>query len=407
MYDGIHDELQKDMQILIEGNKIAAVGKDLPVPADVEVIDLSDVTVTPGLIDAHVHADFVDINGNFQDRLLATDNWRMMSTLHCANKTLRRGFTTIRVMGTFRSSSYVRVDAKRSIDEGWMEGSRLVVSQGLATTGSHGDMTTSFRKNPMLTDFLEDSYLAVGNGAEFFRKEVRKQKKYDCDFIKIMATGGFASPNDSPEDQQLSDSELEAIIGTAHEVRMTVTAHAYTPKLMQNLIRLGIDGLEHGSMMDEETARLMEEKGTYLVPTFSPFNEIIRVDEAAMAKKPIAFQRKLRQYAQRMIDGRKIIVDSKIKLGYGTDFVSVHNNYESGYEFESMFNSGMDPFRILKAATSVNAEIIERDDIGTIEVGKLADISAWRRDLLTDPKALLDCAFVMKDGIIYQTEKVE
>ena len=157
----------------------------------------------------------------------------------------------------------------------------------------------------------------------------------------------------------------------------------------------------------EDTARLMEESGTYLVPTFSPFNEIIRVDEEAMAKKPIAFQRKLRQYAQRMIDGRQVIVNSKIKLGYGTDFVAVHNNYECGYEYESMFLSGMDPFRILKAATSVNAEILERDDIGTIEVGKKADISAWSRDLLTDPKALLDCAFVMKDGVIYPTEKVE
>ena len=407
LYDGIRDELQNEMQILVKDDKIAAVGKDLEIPAGTEVIDLSNVTVTPGLIDAHVHPDFVDLNGNFQDRLLATDNWRTMATLYCANKTLRRGFTTIRAMGTFRSSSYVLVDAKRAIDEGWMEGSRLVVSQGLATTGSHGDMTTSFRKNPQLCDFLEDSYLSVGNGADFFRREVRKQKKYDCDFIKIMATGGFASPNDSPEDQQLSDEELEAIIGTARELRMTVTAHAYTPKLMQNLIRLGINGIEHGSMMDEDTARLMEESGTYLVPTFSPFNEIIRVDEEAMAKKPIAFQRKLRQYAQRMIDGRQVIVNSKIKLGYGTDFVAVHNNYECGYEYESMFLSGMDPFRILKAATSVNAEILERDDIGTIEVGKKADISAWSRDLLTDPKALLDCAFVMKDGVIYPTEKVE
>ncbi|MDD2494988.1 MAG: amidohydrolase family protein [Tissierellia bacterium] len=108
-----------------------------------------------------------------------------------------------------------------------------------------------------------------------------------------------------------------------------------------------------------------------------------------------------------MIKGREVIVNSKLELGYGTGFVSVHNSYDSGYEYSSWMLSGMDPFRILKAATSVNADILERSDIGRIEVGKLADIAAWKRDLLTDHRALLDCAFVMKNGVVYNTEKTE
>ena len=404
LYDGIQDCFQEDMQILVENNIIKEVGRNLKTPTAAETIDLSGKTVTPGLIDAHVHADFWDTRVKFQDRLLFTDNWRMMSTLHCANKALKRGFTTLRTMGSFRSHTQVSVDAKRAIDMGYMEGSRLVVSAGLGTTGSHGDQSGSFSNNPELSDFAEDFSSAIGNGPEFFLKEVRKQRKYGNDFIKIMATGGFATPNDSPEDQQLNDEELKTIIETAHQVGLTVTAHAYSGKLITNLVTMGIDGIEHGAMITEDAARLMETKGTYLVPTFCPYDDIVRLDEKSLASKTPHFRDKLRKYAQRIIDSREIIINSKIKLGYGTDFVAVHNSYDCGYEYDSWIKSGMSPFRILKAATTTNSSILGRDDIGSIEPGKLADISAWGRDLLTDSQALLDCAFVMKDGKVYPTE---
>ncbi len=167
---------------------------------------------------------------------------------------------------------------------------------------------------------------------------------------------------------------------------------------------MGIDGIEHGAMIDEGAARLMEERGTYLVPTFCPYDDIVRLDEKSLASKTPQFRAKLRKYAERIIASREIIVNSKIKLGYGTDFVAVHNNYDCGYEYDSWFKSGMDPFRILKAATAVNAEILERGDIGSIEPGKFADVSAWNGDLLTNSQALLSCAFVMKEGKIYDTE---
>ena len=212
----------------------------------------------------------------------------------------------------------------------------------------------------------------------------------------------------APDDQQLCDEEIEVIIKTAHELGRTVTAHIYNSEQMKKVALMGIDGMEHGSLITEDTARVMEELGTYLVPTFCPYDDIIHLNEETLKKKTPQFQAKLRQYSTRLQEGRKVIINSKIKLGYGTDFVTVHNAYENGYEYESWMNSGIDPFRILKAATSTNAEILGLSHlIGTIETGKIADLSGWKRDLLTDPKALLDCSFVMKEGKTYETITVE
>lgn len=174
---------------------------------------------------------------------------------------------------------------------------------------------------------------------------------------------------------------------------------------MRKLIEFGITGMEHGSLMDEETAKLFEDSGTYLVPTFMPYEDIVHNDEESLAQKSPEYRNKLRFYQDRIRKGREIIVNSKIRLGYGTDMVSVHNNYESGWEYGAWMASGMDPFRILHAATRVNAEICEiADRVGTIEPGKLADIAGWRRNLLKDPDALRDCSFVMKEGRRYPAE---
>lgn len=405
LYDGIKDELQENMSILVENNKIKAVGKNLVVPENCETIDLSHLTVTPGMIDAHVHMDLFDWKFIGRDKLKHSTHWAVLAAAHCAKKTLHRGFTSIRNVGGILGAGYGILEVRDAITEGWYEGSRIVCAPYyLGTTGSHGDSSQAFARNTELSDFMENCSPNVGNGKEFFREQVRHQVKGGADFIKIMATGGFATPNDSPIQQQLSDDELKSILNTSKELGMTVTAHAYTPELIQKLIHMGIDGIEHGAMMDEETAHLFENTNTYLVPTFCPYDEIINLDENALSKKSVPFQRKLRKFSERLVEGRKVIINSKIKIGYGTDFVSVHNPYDCGYEYDSMMRSGMEPFRILKAATKTNSEILGLPDVGTIEPGKLADIAGWKKDLLTDPKALLDCGFVMKDGIEYQPE---
>lgn len=404
LYTGLESRFLTDAEILIHGAKIEAVGHQLPCPENTRILDLRHLTITPGMIDAHMHPEFFDWRDVYRDTIYNSDGYRTLATYCTAERALHGGFTTIRSMGWFRES--YELDVRRAIQEGHLPGARLIVAPHLlGTTGSHGDMTQTVRSNPILSDFMEKQYPGLGNGPEFFTAAVRREKKLGADFIKIMATGGFATPYDDPEDIQLNDAEFQAIFDTARELRISVTAHAYGPRLMKKLINFGITGIEHGSLMDEETARMFEETDTYLVPTFSPFHEAICPNPEKMAQKSPEFQRKLGLYQKRMQEGRKIIVNSRIRLGYGTDFVAGYQNYESGMEFRCMMESGMDAFRILEAATKNNAKICEIDDItGTIEPGKYADIAGWPRDLLTDKDALRDCAFVMKEGIEYEAK---
>lgn len=323
---------------------------------------------------------------------------RALAVSECARKALAGGFTTIRHVGWFQED--FSLDVKRAIDEGYIEGARMIVAPHfLCAPGSHGDSTQKIATNPKLSRFLEECYPTMGSGAEFFRDAVRHEVKLGADFIKIMATGGFFTPNDSPEDKQLSLDEMKAIIETAHSLHTTVTAHAYTTELVTALAELGIDGIEHASLIDEATAKLLEEKDIYVVPTFCPYDEIVLLDEEKLAQKSPEFQRKLRHYRDNLVESREILKKSKLRLGYGTDLVVGYQNYECGREYSAWLRNGMDPFRALKAATAVNADILGiSDKVGTIQPGKYADIAAWSRDLLTDDKALLDCAFVMKEG---------
>ncbi len=398
LYDGVQDALQPKREILIEDGVIIEVGAHTAAPAGCEVIDLSALTVTPGMIDAHVHASFFDWRLLDQDTVYYSDGMRALAAAECARRALSAGFTTIRHVGWFRED--YSLDVKRAIDAGFIQGARMIVAPHfLCTPGSHGDATQKLASNPQLAAFMETQYPTMGNGAEFFRGAVRREVKLGADFIKIMATGGFFTPNDSPEDQQLSRSELAAIIETAHALHRTVTAHAYTSELIDTLANLGIDGVEHASLIDRATVRKLEKKDIYVVPTFCPYDEIVLLDEEKLARKSPEFQRKLWHYRDRLVESRRILMDSDLRLGYGTDLVTGYQNYECGREYSAWLRNGMDPYRALKAATAVNAGILGiADRIGTIEPGKCADIAAWGRDLLRDDKALLDCAFVMKEG---------
>ncbi len=398
LYDGILDELQENREILIKDKYIVEVGEKVNAPENCKIIDLSHLTVTPGMIDAHVHASFFDWREIDKDAVYYSDAMRALAASECARRALAGGFTTIRHIGWFQEDC--SLDVRRAIDAGCIEGARMIVAPHfLCAPGSHGDSTQKMATNPKLARFLENCYPTMGSGAEFFRDAVRHEVKSGADFIKIMATGGFFTPNDSPEDKQLSDDEMKAIIETAHSLHTTVTAHAYTTELVTTLAKLGIDGIEHASLVDEATIKLLEEKDIYVVPTFCPYDEIVLLDEEKLAQKSPEFQRKLRYYRNNLVETRELLKKSNLRLGYGTDLVVGYQNYEGGREYSAWLRNGMDPFRTLKAATAVNADILGISDIvGTIERGKYADIAAWKRDLLTDDKALLDCAFVMKEG---------
>ena len=421
LYDGIRDEIQGKSEILIEDGIIREVGKHTASPAGCRTIDLSGLTVTPGMIDAHVHASFFDWREIPKDTVYYSDGMRALAAAECARKALAGGFTTIRHVGCGRMRAE---GAGRGIYHhppcGMVPGGLLPGRQARYRCGIHpgsandrgaplpvyaGKPWRSVSERgvqPALSGFLEKQYPTMGSGAEFFRDAVRHEVKIGADFIKIMATGGFFTPNDSPEDKQLSDEEMAAIIDTAHSLHRTVTAHAYTGELITTLARLNIDGIEHASLIDKETIRLLEEKDIYVVPTLCPYDEIVLLDEEKLAEKSPEFQRKLRHYRERLVESRRLLFESSIRFGYGTDLVVGYQNYECGREYSAWLRNGISPYRALRAATAENARILGiADKTGTIEPGKLADLAGWSRDLLTDDKALLDCGFVMKEGVEY------
>lgn len=409
LFDGETEKLKENYKIIVEGKFIREVGVDLKCPTDAEVVDLSHLTVTPGLIDAHAHFDFIGPHTFTTYIMTDSDEMKTLNIVYCAKKALDGGFTTVRVLGT-ALNTYGAVDAKRAIDNNMFPGSRLVVApHSLGTTGGHVDFSSVASSNPMIAEKIQGESPAIGSGADFFRQAVRKQVKYGADVIKIVATGGFASPNDSPDDMQLNNEELQAIIETANQLQVNVTAHAYTSKLVENLVSMGIKGIEHGSLISEETIRLMREKGVYLVPTFMPYEEVINLDRNKLSMKSKPFRMKLEKYGNQLIETRKIIVDnilnSDMTIGYGSDIVAVYDNYDCWREFKAWRESGIPALRVLKAATSVNAKILQRPDIGSIGRGKIADIVGWSKDILGDKEAISVCDFVMKEGTIYKDKQ--
>ena len=219
LYDGITEEWMSNQQILVEDDCIAAVGASVPAPEGALEIDLSAYQVTPGLIDAHMHMDFFDWHTVREEVYSTSEESKTLAVARCAKKALQRGFTTVRHVGGITSKGYGVLDVKRAIDAGYLDGARIIAAPlFLCSPGSHGDLSQGFSRNPELSMRLQQDRTTLGNGKDFFIGAVREQIKYGSDFIKIMATGGFFTPNDTPIQQQLNDEELEAIIRTAHDL---------------------------------------------------------------------------------------------------------------------------------------------------------------------------------------------
>jgi imidazolonepropionase-like amidohydrolase len=376
------------------------VGSNVPVPANAKIIDLGDVTLSPGFMDAHTHLT-LDYSGNYNERRLGeidlnVSEQAIRATTY-ARATIEAGFTTVRDLGSrfVGSHEFVDVALRNSINKGVVVGPRmLVATKGIGATGGHFDPTSGFRDflfghEPDYTDGIVDS-------PDDIRKAVRFEVKNGADVIKAAVSGGVLSLADEVDTPQLTPAEMAALVDESHRLRKRVAVHCHGDQAAREAIEAGVDSIEHGSFIKPETLTLMKSKGTFLTPTLMATEWIMnKIDNY-----PPPLQAKAKAAAAARSEMFRNAVKMGIKISFGTD-AAVFPHGQNAKEFKLMVDLGMQPLDALKAATSNTAELLGIvAKTGTLEKGKFADIVAMPGDPTADITATERVSFVMKEGKI-------
>ena len=394
LIDGVSKTPRSNVSIIIEGDRIAAIEDGFIERDDAELIDLSDRTVMPGFMDMHVHLDSeLDPPASFSEKYFMNSADIALRATVYARRTLEAGFTSVRDLGT--SDIAALLGLRNAINKGYVEGPRIFAAgKSIATTGGHADPTNGIRY-----DLRGDPGPADGviNGADDAYKAVRQRYKDGSDVIKLTVTGGVLSLAKSGDNPQFTDTELEAIVSASKDYGFVVAVHAHGAEGMKRAIRAGVDSVEHGTYMDSEAMKLMRKNGTWYVPTISAgkwVGELAEVD----GKLPAVVRPKAAAVGPQIQDTFAQAYKSGVKIAFGTDSgVSPHGL--NAREFTYMVEAGMPPMEAIKSAT-INAAMLlgKVDDLGSIEVGKYADIVAVEGDPLQDISLLERISFVMKGG---------
>jgi imidazolonepropionase-like amidohydrolase len=397
LIDGVADRARGRVTVVVDGDRITAVEPGFRAAgAGDTVVDLSDATVLPELMDMHVHLTSEHSRTSEVDAVKKSESDRAYDSVVYAGRTLLAGFTTVRNVGDQWNTS---IALKRAIDAGKVKGPRVFTSgRSIGTRGGHADASNSF--GPFLSS--GDPRLdTVCNGADSCREAVRQRYKDGADSIKITATGGVLSIAKSGSAPQFTDAELEAVISTAHDYGMKVAAHAHGAEGIKRAVRNGIDSIEHGTFLDDEGIRLMKEKGTHYVPTVSAGRWVYD-----QAQDPTYFPAIVRPKA--LAVGPQIQETfgkawrAGVTIMFGTD-CGVCEHGSNAKEFVYMAEAGMPVMAAIKSATIVPAGYLGvADRLGSIEAGKIADIIGVAGDPLADVTALQRVRFVMKDGVIHK-----
>lgn len=396
LIDGKSNVVQPRMTIVVEGNKIVAVQKDFAAAGSNDIlIDLSQKTVMPGLIDMHVHLEGETNKDQNLHRFTLNDADVAFRSTVFAKKTLMAGFTTVRDLG----GSGVNIALRNAINQGHVVGPRIFTAgKSIATTGGHADPTNSYRKDLMGDPGPKEGVI---NSAEEARQAVRQRYKDGADLIKITATGGVLSLAKDGSGPQFTDEELKGIIETAKDYGMHTAAHAHGAEGMKRAVLAGITTIEHGTKMTEEVMDLMKQKGTFYVPTITAGRFVADQAKVPGYYHPLVVPKAL-EIGPQIQETFKKAYKRGVKIAFGTD-AGVFPHGENGKEFTYMVESGMPPMEAIKSATVVNAGILGiTDKAGTLEVGKFADIIATDENPLQNIKTLEKVSFVMKEGVIYK-----
>jgi imidazolonepropionase-like amidohydrolase len=381
--------------VIVRGERIASVGKDVAIPARATVIDLGRATLLPGLVDLHTHLTGGAVH--WEDALVkTTPSSAALYGARNALDTLRAGFTTCRDMGP--EWPYVDVDLRRAIDEGVVPGPRLQVAGNyVSATGGAGDA----RQFSIYVDVPLVQNLA--DGVDAVRRAVRTNFKNGADFIKILATGAVLSKGIEPGAQQYSDEELRVAVEEATRWGRPVAAHAHGAQGIKTAIRAGVRTIDHGSMLDDEGIELLKARPqTFYVPTLYVGEAVVNEgEELGIPASEIERSRKMSEYRNQTF--RRALA-AGIPIAFGTD-AGVFPHGLNARELTLRVREGEAPMQAIVSATKLSARVMGWEDrIGTVESGKYADLIAVEEDPLSDISVLERVSWVMKGGGVYRDE---
>jgi len=390
--DGSGRDPVDGMAIHVEAGRIANVDR---VPAGAQTLDAEGLTITPGLIDAHVHLGLSsDVTPSLRRELSVAEMAADMFD-NCS-KTLDAGFTTVRDTGGIDGG------LARTVASGKIRGPRILQCGPVqCQTGGHGHFASEWEPTSDWCDHSIPGLRAMSllsDGPDEMRKNVRETFRRGADFLKLCVTGGVMSTNDKLTDTQFAIEEIEVAVAEANARGTYVTVHAHNNDGIRNAVRAGVKCIEHGSEIDEETAALMASNNTAHVPTLATFHALL--DDATQTGLPAEISDRVGPTLQGQVNGLLISRAAGVMVGSGSDLLGP-NQWVRGHEL-TLRSEIETPMLALQSATRVNAEILRiADDVGTVEVGKLADLTAWATDPLTNPKVFGDpdqVAMVIQGG---------
>lgn len=385
-----------DQVIVIRANKIEAVGSGLAIPPGATVIDLSKMTVLPGLIDCHTHlADGKFGEGDPVFQLQKSASQTVLESVRNARVTLESGFTTVRDVGVYRALNDIAL--RDAINRGDIIGPRMFVAGAYITiTGGAGAMTGMAPDVQLPWDF----HYGEANSPWEVRQKVRLLAHDGVDQIKVLSSGAVLTHGSNPKSQEFTPEELQAAVDEASHFGLRVAAHAHSAEGIKNAIRAGVASVEHATMIDDEGITLAKQHGTYL--DMDIYDEECIQEQGRKGTLPADFLEHDRELGELHRQNFRKAVKAGVKLAFGTD-AGVCDYGTAGKQFAFMVKYDMTPMQAIQAATSFAADLLGRaDQIGAIKPGKYADVIAVAGDPLKDVSLLENVQFVMKDGKVYK-----
>ena len=396
--DTKNGKVLEGMTIVVTGTKITKVIKGYVLPkvnAVDKVIDLKSKTVMPGFIDMHVHIEGETSPTRYLEGFTNNEADVAFNAAEIAQRTLLAGFTTVRDLG----GSGVNVALRKAIKKGKVSGPRIFTAEkAIGTTGGHADPTNGRKKELMGNPGPAEGVI---NSVDDARKAVRQRYKNGADLIKITATGGVLSVSKNGQNPQFKQEEVNEIVATAKEYGMVVAAHAHGKEGMKRAIKAGVQTIEHGSFMDKETAALMKQYNTYLVPTLSAGKYV--ADKAKIPNYyPAIILPKIASTAAALKETFDMVHKEKVPIAFGTD-AGVFPHGENAKEFGYMVEVGWSAMFSIQSATITNAKLLGMEnELGQLAKGFLADIIATDEDPTKNIHTTENVRFVMKNGQIYK-----